>query len=332
MDAFPTLALAGNDVLVEVAATMALRDLAKALRVCKAWHEILDGSPHIWRRLCDYFWHSKAYVPLALRKLSTMDFASEATLQQAEEEERRDLMALKIRTLKTMLLTLSLTESADGSSNFIEKSDFVNAVLSARRRDFLEASLEAAGPSLQLEVLLKRPFLLAKAGESLPKAALRLSLADASRLRVTEEELVSTVFNVRLRNDGPLAHAIAFDPWWQGKGCGEAQFTPEGRVEFTWPEVAGEVMDPFAAMGMQNPSLGWELDLDGRLVQLLFNGHAGPQELVCRHPENWGWVLYSGGTVWASWEMPKCLDGRCSDPAMSEEALCLLPSELQRDF
>ena len=23
------------------------------------------------------------------------------------------------------------------------------------------------------------------------------------------------VFSVRLRNDGPLTHAILFDPWWQ---------------------------------------------------------------------------------------------------------------------
>ena len=29
------------------------------------------------------------------------------------------------------------------------------------------------------------------------------------------------------------------------------------------------------------------------MVQILFNGQPGPQEVACRHPVNWGWVLYS---------------------------------------
>ena len=56
-------------------------------------------------------------------------------------------------------------------------------------------------------------------------------------------------------------------------------------------------MDPFAAMGMGiNTSLAWCSSMDGRVVQLLFNENQGPQELVCRHPFNWGWVLHSQAT------------------------------------
>ena len=145
---------------------------------------------------------------------------------------------------------------------------------------------------------------------------------------------------MRLRHDGPLAQAASLDPWWQRKGCGEARFSADGHVRFTWPvdpdDADGEPMDPFAAMGMRNATLGWELHMDGRVVQLLFSGHGGPQELVCRHPTSWGWVLYSGGTCWTSWPMPPCaeVDGRraCSDPLLREEALGELPSELERDF
>lgn len=42
-------------------------------------------------------------------------------------------------------------------------------------------------------------------GECLPKAALRLSLADAHRTSIEAEELTSMVFNIRTRADGALA-------------------------------------------------------------------------------------------------------------------------------
>ena len=104
--------------------------------------------------------------------------------------------------------------------------------------------------------VLHRPSLLVRDGEALPKAALRLSLRDAQRMAITEDELLQLSFSVRIRHDGPLAHAMAMDPWWQGKGCGQAKFTPDHRVTFTWPADPdpeaedGAVLDPFAAMGL----------------------------------------------------------------------------------
>ena len=122
--------------------------------------------------------------------------------------------------------------------------------------------------------------------------------------------------------------------WWQGKGHGEARFTADGRVRFTWPtdpeDPNGEAMDPFAAFGMSIESLGWQLLMEGRVVQMVMDGYGGPQELVCRHPVTWGWILYSGGTCWTSWPMPACeeVEGvkMCSDPLLREGMLCMLPT------
>ena len=328
-DAFPDLAFGGNDVLSEVASQLALGDLARLLRVSKAWQGILDGTPYIWRALCEHTWEDKAHVPASLRSMAEGEFVSRDAAQESDEKERRSLLALKIRELKDVMRSLRVQVSA---GELIEKDDFAEAIMRARRK--------AAESHTATQTLLSRPWLLVRASESLPKAALRLSLTDAQRLRITDDELTSFVFNVRLRNDGPLKDAARFDPWWQGKGRGEARFTADGRVSFTWPDdpddpTAGP-MDPFAAMGMRLGPLGmgWELQMEGRVVQLLFDGHSGPQELVCRHPVTWGWVLYSGGSCWTSWTMPArtTVDGAevtCSDPLLREAALHKLPSELK---
>ena len=149
---------------------------------------------------------------------------------------------------------------------------------------------------------------------------------------------MSLVFCLRVRDDGPLAPALRFDPWWQGKGCGEARFSDDGRVRFTWPADPespshAAPMDPFAAFGMGLDSLGWEMHNGGRVVQLVFDAvdgsRGGPQEIVCRHPVTWGWILQSGGTCWTSWPMPACVEvegkRQCSAPLLREPMLCQLP-------
>ena len=128
----------------------------------------------------------------------------------------------------------------------------------------------------------------------------RLSLADVKRTAITADELMEFVFNVRVRNDGPLANVTSVDPWWLGVGSGEARFLPDGRVQFDWPanpdpHSDGAPMNPFAAMGLPDGGLGWELEMGGAIVKILFHGQPGPQELVCRHPTTWGWVPYPQG-------------------------------------
>ena len=274
LDAFEYLACGGNDVLSEVGTQLLVADLARSLCVCKAWRVLLDGSPHIWRALCKQLWADKACVPALLRTMSEGDFPSSEANARAEQQERESLMALKIQQLKSVMRSLRMQVSV---GELVEKRDFADAIIEARRN-------AADG----VTVLLRRPWMLVKANESLPKAALRLSLQDAGRLRITEEELVECVFSVRLRNDGPLAHGMHLDPWWRGKGYGEARFTHDGRVRFTWPTDLDDpdagAMNPFAALGMGDVSLGWELQMSGSLVQLIFHEmHGGPQEVVCRH-------------------------------------------------
>ena len=327
VDAFPEL---GNDVFLLVAAELSLRDVSIALRVCKAWHVVLDGTDRLWSSLCEHMWASKAYVPASLRAMAAGGLAMAA----AERDERRELLDAKIRHLKDLMRTLELQDG------LVEKGEIADAILSARHN--------ATEKGTFTHKLLHRPSLLVRhdSGESMPKAALRLSLVDTNRTFITEDELVDLTWSVRIRSDGPLRDAMCFDPWWSGHGNGEVRFRREGhlgissaRIQFSWPpnpdpEADGAPMDPFAAMGMPltEAMVGWETEMEGRLVRILFNGQHGPQELVCRHPTTWGWVLYSQGTCWTSWAMPKCEAGQCSDPLLREDALKYLPCELQRDF
>ena len=338
-DAFPVL---GNDLFLSIACALELRDTATALRVCKAWREVLDGNELVWRLQCMKAWKGKAYVPHALRVMAK----GAAAVTQSELDAHKELMSQAVRELKRMALKVNTP-----MGHLIEKADFAESILSARRQQAEEGS--------ETLKILERPMLLVRQGETLPKAALRLSLHDATRTTITQDELCSFTFNVRLRKDGPLAQAVHLDPWWMGVGCGEAKYHTDGRLTLSWPpdpdSEDGKPMDPFAAMGMtpSNVSLGWELrplPTNGCIVQIFFNGRPGPQEVVCRHPHTWGWVLHSQGTCWTSWTMPRCVslhadtgsdEGRraadlthvvCDDPLLRDENLHLLPSQVQREF
>lgn len=324
MDAFPAL---GNDAFLTMAAQLELTDLARALRVCRCWRAVLDGTESLWSGMCERAWASKVYVPASLRNMAK----GEAGLADAQQAERSRLMAARIRELKVMMRNLHIP-----SNGLVEKSEITDAILDARRR-------RAAGVDGgdMTSAILNMPSLLVhrSEGESLPKAALRLSLVDASRNTITKEELQSLTFSVRLRNDGPLQQAMRYDPWWSGHGHGEASFQADGALTFHWPtdpddEDGEATLDPFAAMGLsyEEGSIGYELDELGSIVTILFYGQHGPQEVVCRHPETWGWVLYSQGTCWTSWPMPPCVAGQCCDPLLREGALRELPSAVEREF
>ena len=322
------LLVLGDDSFQLVVAVLPLASIATALRVSKGWRSALDGDASLWRALCAHEWSDKVYVPASLRAMAEGTLAS-------EEQERRALVNAKVSELKNLVRSLRI----DDASGLLEKSDYADVILRARRA--------ATEGGTRTQKMLKQPALLVRAGELPSKAALRLSFADARRAALTAEEIVQMTFQVRMRHDGPLADARQFDPWWLGKGCGEARFSLDGRVRFTWPldpdSADGERLDPFAALGLSFPQgLGWELEAEGRLVRLLFHEpgsdvpQAGPQELVCRHPLQWGWVLYSEGTCWTSFAMPACLGTgesmHCSDPLLREEALCRLPCELEREY
>ena len=306
----------GHDAFLAVAAMLAPRELGAALGVCASWRAPLDASEHVWGLACRVAWRGKAYVPRKLRELA----GGAAAVEAAAVAERDALLALKVGALKERLRALPRATLKE----CVEKRDFVEALLAHERR-----RAEAGAPTARL---LACPRLLARARENLAKAALRLSLADARRTRITADELTAHTFNVRLRGDGPLAQAAAYDPWWAGKGRGEARFSTQaegGWVRLSWPKGEdGQPMDPFVPLGMpQAPdSLEWRLEHEGAAVRLIIMGRDGPIEVVSRHPETWGWVLFSQGTVWTSWTMPSQED---NDPVLAEENLANLPSDLQ---
>ena len=96
-DAFPDLAFGGNDVLSEVASQLAMGDLARSLRVSKAWRGILDGTPFIWRALCEHAWEGKAYVPASLRSMAEGESALQRAAGEATRAWRRASGAVVVR-------------------------------------------------------------------------------------------------------------------------------------------------------------------------------------------------------------------------------------------
>lgn len=304
----------GEDSFIAFAELLSLRDLSMCLRACKEWKAVLDSSEHLWGLLCEKTWRDKVYVPASLRVLA----GGETAVAAATKKARSDLCALRVGELKDRIRALRVR--IEPGRCFLEKQDFVDAIESSLSRRAELASFT--------EKLLTSPVLLRRSHEALPKTALRLSLLDAKRTRLTADELCRFVFNVRLRGDGPLADATPYDPWWMGCGRGEARFSDSGSLSFTWPtSESGEVLDPFLVLGMPNipDSVGWRLEHDGAYVQLVMMGHDGPREVVSRHRGTWGWILFSNGSCWTSWEMPS---RAAADPILADENLRYLPSFL----
>lgn len=341
-----------------VAALLTRQELARALRVCREWLQVIDQAEHVWGALCHQAWVGKVYVPASLRELAK----GAAFVAEASAQRRAGLSAMRVGELKQKMTEMRV-RVAPGQC--VEKKDFVDAIEDNRKK---RAELGTAA-----EKLVRAPFLLVRRhatrregaaaaaatiaaaeqdqegaapnvllDECLPKAALRLSLADASRTRITADELVSFVFHVRVRADGPLAQAVPFDPYWAGgtftpdsPPCGQARFTNDGLsncyVNFTWPKdlLTKQPKDPFAAMGMpqtQTPgALEWRIELQGSTVQIAIMGQDGPQEVVSRHPENWGFVLFSQATLWASWPLPP---KEKPDPVLADENLWKLRTQV----
>mmetsp|Transcript_54892 Transcript_54892/g.108943 ORF Transcript_54892/g.108943 Transcript_54892/m.108943 type:complete len:372 (-) Transcript_54892:255-1370(-) len=351
-----------------VAALFTRQELAGLLRVSHDWQQILDKTEHVWTALCHKAWEGKVYVPKSLRLMAL----GSAAVDESAVKERTSLMSMRVSGLKEKMTTLRV-RIAQGQC--VEKKDFVD-VIEATQKDRIERGTET-------DKLLHAPHLLVRrqrrqknsdesdAGadqvndrgaddldeqveellECLPKAALRLSLADSRRTLITAEELTSFVFNVRVRADGPLAQAVPYDPYWMTdvdfvpsssssssssastSACGEVRFTDDGRgncyVNSTWPRDATtlEPQDPFAALGMpQTPnSLEWRLEHGGGLIRLMISSRDGPCEVVSRHPETWGFILFSQATVWTSWPMPP---KEQHDLFLDDSNLDMLSSEL----
>ena len=319
----------GNDQFLDVAALLSLEDNAKMMIVNKAWLFLVDGAEILWRSHCERVWASKHYVPHSLLSLAKNEAAPCQDLMDLDTGELLELLRPTCHGLEVWerIRQLKIQEEESNSIDTAQKLELVDAIIK---------DLTTPKSRLHIDTLLNRPAMLLHEGELPPKGALRLSLADAKRTAITEAELSSLRFCVRLRQDGRLAQATHLDPWWQGKGHGQATFGKDREMQlitFEWPKdpATGERIDPFAAMGIpvEMAQLSWSMEMGGQVVRIRFNGRNGPQEIVCRHPDSWGWVLYSQSTLWTSWTMPT---RDKQDPLLQDDALVRLPSDIARDF
>jgi len=239
-------------------------DLKRILFVCKAWYHYAD-TEQFWRFVCLHVWSDKHFIPSNIQAW---------VVEGNTHHKRLDLERLTVKELRRRCTEAKLPDVAQ----CIEKQELI--------------SLWEQNEIKQYNAYNNEP---------LAKRALRLSIKDATRREITEEELCDLTFNIRLRGDGPLRQLLDRDPWWSDKGGnGEVKFSSDHKLTFKWPED----MNPFEDM-MGHATLRWRLpSKQSSYVQLLFDGNRGPREYIARHP-NWGWILVSGGTCWTSWPMPR---------------------------
>jgi len=246
------------------------RTLIKLLIVCRGWLLLIDPCESVWRSACQYLWADKVYVPKSIRAL----------IQDGNDPvSRTDLQSLSAADLKKRLRHSGLT--------LYQLAPFQNAT----KKTLLELVMSREAPRYP--------------GEPLAERALRLSLEDANRHFLTEDELTSFEWHVRVRSSGPFNQLTPLDPWWAGGGQGgRATFTVEQHttkeIKFVWPPGR----DPFDLFNMRRDlKFLWDLDFGGKIVQLSL-GQWGPRQTVARHPVTWGFVLVDPATLWTSWPMP----------------------------
>lgn len=230
-------------------------------------------------------WKDKVFVPKNIISLSSPGNDIKA---------RSDLYGLSVKQLKDRLRA--------------KRVPLLKIVACVEKREMVELLADHEGSSI--------------GNQALARYALRASLADARRNTITEDELTSFVFNVRLRADGRLRERIHLCAWNQRQPVvTEARFGTDRKLTFTFPPNFNPFGDHFDdGFGML---LTWRLVDGGSCLQLEFNGSDGPQEYISRHPKNWGWLLMSGGTCWTSWPMPKCGE----DPEIEDAAVARVLNE-----
>lgn len=164
--------LLGADSFIEILGLLSLSEVSKCLRVSTSWRRSADASEHLWTELCHRTWEGKVYIPSSLRVMAR----GEVGVSTAVESARAELHSLKVSQLKEKMQTLRVRV---GAGECVEKKDYVEAILSTlRQRASTGDRVDKILGPLPAATLLRRER------ESLPKAALRLSLADAKRTKV----------------------------------------------------------------------------------------------------------------------------------------------------
>lgn len=197
--------------------------------------------------------------------------------------ERVDLLAMSIRQLKALAAKYGVN-----ITTCFEKSDIINVISSRELRRKLS-------------------------NECLARFGLRGAIIDSTRNRISADELCEFEWQIRVRMRGPLESIAHEDPWWQGgTSTARGKFDSAGNLIFSFVGPS-----PFEAMMTANPhDVSYTLDYSGTFVLLSF----GVREYVARHPENWGFVMMSNGSLWCSFDMPK----RGNDNILEDEHVSTL--------
>jgi hypothetical protein len=276
------------DVLLLTSSWLGYRDLTRFSLTSKKLYGAIANDELVWKHQCLILWRDKVYVP--------KEFQDMVQYPGISPENRLDLFAWSVKAVRTKLLTLNVPRHRIAAC--IEKTDLVRLLSDHYRSSFTGA---------------------------LAKRALQLSLLDSKRCAITAEEITSFIFNIRLRADGVLGNRIRWCAWHNGrKELMEARFSTDGTVKFVYPEG----YNPFGDMIDPDFRMGWDVILNGKAIQLTFGGSPGPQELVVRHPTNWGFMLMNGGTVWTGFPMPP----KGEDPHIEDAAVRHVLGEAQQSM
>lgn len=243
-------------------------DLVKLETVNHQFHNTIRQSEPTWRITSEYLIRDKVYVPRIVRRFLT---------EGNTVSTRRDLMSMSIRELKILG-----REYGINLTTCFEKSDIVNVI---NKR----------------EVKKKLPI------ECLARFAVRYAISDSSRNVITQEELTSMTWNIRIKENGQLSHLVAEDPWWNGSTSlsegttTTVNFSQNGSFHFrmSGPSPFDHML--FNLTEESQASLLYDIREGGRSVFLSF----GINEVVFRHPKNWGFLLGSAGSVWTGFPMPR---------------------------
>ena len=160
------------------------------------------------------------------------------------------------------------------------------------------------------------------------RAALRLSIEDAERTWLTDDELCAFDWNFRFKASAGESWTEE-DPYWND--------LPPTRVRFEMPtaaggEVGGEAdgaesrgtMKPSGFEMLEHRSLRWQwakgrgedVGGDRSRLELYVDGRKVPTYHVARH-SNWGFLMQSCWVLYTSFPMPV----RGTDPSLDDEAL-----------
>jgi hypothetical protein len=255
------------------------------------YHTIRSSEP-VWREILFKFFQTKYYLRSIIKRFLT---------DGNRIDYRLDLIKMTIKELKSLAYSYGLN-----ITTCFEKADLI-AVIHKR------------------EIREKLPV------ECLAHYGLRIAWLDRKRNYLTEEDLCSYEWNIRVRADGPLKSLVSSDPWWtdtsdtqenenqmtetgvshtgqrrqeeEGEGLVKQttaiiKFYPNSEFQIirNGPSFLESLMD-----GDPNERFTYALEKSGTILSLSI----GVKEYIARHPHNWGFILQSQGTVWTNYPMPK---------------------------